>query len=171
VQVSGQFLIITYMGPLLTALTGADASVIAIFFALYGVGGFLGSIAATRIVGRLGAYKTSGIAVATILAGVLLWALGSGAVIVMGIGAGIWGLGFAAANSMQQARLYAAAPPLASVTVALNSSAIYVGQAIGSAIGGVMFARAMRIDMGFVAAAFVAASLGLWLLTRPRHAA
>ena len=41
---------------------------------------------------------------------------------------------------MQQVRLVAAAPPLASASVSLNTSVLYIGQAIGSAIGGVLFA-------------------------------
>ncbi len=53
----------------------------------------------------------------------------------------VWGLGFASTNSMQQVRLVAAAPPLASASVSLNTSVLYIGQAIGSAIGGVLYAR------------------------------
>jgi hypothetical protein len=51
----------------------------------------------------------------------------------------IWGLGFASTNSMQQVRLVAAAPPLAPASVSLNTSVLYVGQAIGSATGGLLF--------------------------------
>jgi predicted MFS family arabinose efflux permease len=40
-----------------------------------------------------------------------------------------------AANSAQQARLIQISPELASGSVALNTSAIYLGQAIGSAGG------------------------------------
>jgi predicted MFS family arabinose efflux permease len=37
---------------------------------------------------------------------------------------------------MQQVRLVAAAPELASASVALNTSVLYIGQALGSAIAG-----------------------------------
>jgi len=47
-----------------------------------------------------------------------------------------WGLGMFACNSAQQARLIQLAPALASGSVALNTSAIYLGQAIGAAGGG-----------------------------------
>lgn len=167
-HISGQFVIITFMGPLLTALAGASASVIATFFALYGFGGFFGSILAARVVGRLGAYATSGIALGAILCGLLLWVLGSGVLVVMAIGVAVWGVGFASVNSMQQARLYIAAPALAGVTVALNSSAIYVGQAAGSWIGGLLFSYGYVLAMGYVASLLVLAALGLWLLSRPR---
>jgi predicted MFS family arabinose efflux permease len=80
----------------------------------------------------------------------------------------IWGLGFASTNSMQQVRLVAAAPQLASATVALNTSVLYIGQAVGSAIGGLLFARELLHPLGFVAVGFVVAALVLVILTRPR---
>jgi len=47
-----------------------------------------------------------------------------------------WGLGMFATHSAQQARLIQLSPALASGSVALNTSAIYLGQAIGAAAGG-----------------------------------
>jgi predicted MFS family arabinose efflux permease len=57
---------------------------------------------------------------------------------------------------MQQARLVAAAPDLASASVALNTSVLYVGQAVGSGIGGLLFAQAYFHTAGYVGVAFVA---------------
>jgi predicted MFS family arabinose efflux permease len=68
---------------------------------------------------------------------------------------------------MQQVRLVAAAPPLASATVALNTSVLYIGQAVGSAIGGMLFAREQLHTLGFAAAGFVAVALVLVIVTRP----
>ena len=53
-QMSGQFVVFTFMGPLLTKLTGAGANAIGLAFALYGVCGFVGIVVATRIVDFLG---------------------------------------------------------------------------------------------------------------------
>jgi predicted MFS family arabinose efflux permease len=100
--------------------------------------------------------------------GMLLWALGAGYLPVMGIGIAFWGLGFAATNSMQQARLVTAAPDLSSATVALNTSALYTGQAIGSALGGFMFALGYVHGIGFAGVAFVAAGIAVWSITRDR---
>jgi predicted MFS family arabinose efflux permease len=71
---------------------------------------------------------------------------------------------------MQQVRLVAAAPPLASATVALNTSVLYIGQAVGSAVGGLLFAREFLHTLGFVAVGFVVAAMILVVLTRPRRA-
>jgi DHA1 family inner membrane transport protein len=50
----------------------------------------------------------------------------------------LWGVGNFSANSMQQVRLVNLAPDLASVSVALNTSAIYLGQFIGAGVGGLV---------------------------------
>ena len=52
-----------------------------------------------------------------------------------------WALGCFSAQSTQQARLGVAAPALAPALMALNTSAIYLGQAAGAASGGWLLAR------------------------------
>jgi MFS transporter, DHA1 family, inner membrane transport protein len=80
-------------------------------------------------------------------------------------------LGFASTNSMQQVRLVSAAPALASASVALNTSVLYVGQAVGSAIGGLLYARDLLYGAGYVSMGFVALAFTTVLLTKPRPAA
>ncbi|HMA90977.1 MAG TPA: MFS transporter [Burkholderiales bacterium] len=165
-QIAGQFAVFTYLAPLLVRLAGAEVTVIGLFFSLYGVTGFVGNVVATRLVARRGAFATSAIALLSIFCGLSLWTLGAGTLAVMGAGVAFWGLGFAAINSMQQARLVAAVPALGSAAVALNTSAIYVGQAIGSALGGVLFAHDLPRTLGFAAMILVGASLALLATTR-----
>ncbi|MDH7799334.1 MULTISPECIES: MFS transporter [unclassified Beijerinckia] len=166
-QISGQLVVFTFMGPSLS-LIGAGPSVIALFFGLFGVASFVGNIIASRIVAPLGAFVTSGISTGMVATGLLLWGFGGSLLWVMGIGVAIWGLGFAASNAMQQARLYGAAPALAAVTVALNTSAVYVGQAAGSYVSGEMFTRDLTSLMGYAGAGFVLVAWMLWWVTRPR---
>ncbi len=78
---------------------------------------------------------------ALMLTGVTGWAVSAGIYPLMAISVAIWGLGFASTNSMQQARLVGTAPSLASASVSLNTSVLYIGQAVGSAIGGFLYAR------------------------------
>ena len=129
-QMSGQFVVFTFMAPLLTKLTNAGPDAVALVFMIYGVFGFVGIAIATRIVDSWGAYKT---------------------------------------NSMQQVRLVVAAPALASASVSLNTSVLYVGQAVGSAIGGLLCARDLLYDTGYVAMGFVALALIMVVLTKPRR--
>src|SRR5450755_2620732 len=102
-----------------------------------------------------------------VLIGIGAWAFSAGIYPLMALSVAIWGLGFASTNSMQQVRLVAAAPPLAPASVSLNTSVLYVGQAIGSAIGGLLFGRELLHSMGFVAAAFVVLAVALVPQTRP----
>jgi MFS transporter, DHA1 family, inner membrane transport protein len=168
VQAAGSFLVFTHLGPLVKALAGGRSSAIASFFAVFGVTGFIGNLIATRLVVITGPYRVSLLFQSSLLVGMLAWSVGAGVLGVMGIGIGFWGLAFGALNSMQQARLVAANPKLASASVALNTSAIYVGQAIGSGLGGVLFTRGYDRAMGYAAIAFLVAALGAILLTRPR---
>jgi MFS transporter, DHA1 family, inner membrane transport protein len=167
-QMSGQFVVFTFMGPLLMKLTDAGPDAIGLVFALYGVFGFIGIALATRIVDSWGAYKTSLLFTVLMLTGVTGWALSAGIYPLMACSVAVWGLGFASTNSMQQVRLVGAAPALASASVALNTSVLYIGQAVGSAIGGVLYARDLLYDAGYVATSFVALALMTVILTKPR---
>ena len=168
-QMSGQFVVFTYMGPLLARLTGVGPDPIALVFACYGVCGVIGTFIASRIVDSWGAWKTSLLFMWVLLAGLAGWALSAGIYAPMAVSVAIWGIGFASTNSMQQVRLVGAAPALASASVSLNTSALYIGQATGSAIGGFLYARDLFYAAGYVASAFVALALVTVILTKPRH--
>jgi MFS transporter, DHA1 family, inner membrane transport protein len=158
-QMSGQFVVLTFMGPLLTKLTRASADAVGLVFAFYGVFGFIGIVIATRIVDSWGPYKTSLLFTGLMLTGLAGWALTAGIYPLMAGSVAIWGLGFASTNSMQQVRLVTAAPALASASVSLNTSVLYIGQAIGSAIGGMLYVRGWFEGAGYAAVAFVALAL------------
>ena len=77
-QMSGQFVVFTFMGPLLTKLTHAGPDAVGLVFAIYGVCGFIGVALATRIVDSWGAYKTSVLFTVLVLTGVTGWAFERG---------------------------------------------------------------------------------------------
>lgn len=166
-QTSGQFTVFIYLAPLLAALAGAGPPTVGFFFALYGVMGLTGNIIASLVVTRLGLERTLALCLASIMLGMTLWSVGAGWMAAMGVGVLFWGLGFAAINSMQQARLAVAAPDLASASIAMNTSILYVGQAIGSAIGGALFATGHVYLVGYAGIAFLAAAAVLLIATWP----
>lgn len=167
-QMSGQFVVFTYMGPLIARLTGAGPDPIALVFACYGACGVIGTFVGSRIVDSWGAWRTSLLFMWVLLAGLAGWALSAGNYPLMAVSVAIWGIGFASTNSMQQVRLVAAAPALASASVSLNTSALYIGQATGSAIGGFLYARDLFYASGYVATALVALAVIAVILTKPR---
>ncbi len=168
-QMSGQFVVFTFLGPLLRKLTDAGPDAIGLVFALFGMSGFVGVVIATRIVDSWGAFKTSVLFTVLVLTGVTGWALSTGFYPLMAGSVAVWGLGFASTNSMQQVRLVAAAPPLAPASVSLNTSVLYIGQAVGSAIGGLLYARELLYGVGYVSAGFIVLALTMVLLSRPRR--
>jgi predicted MFS family arabinose efflux permease len=163
---TGQYVVIAFAGPLLIQLTNATPERIAIVFALFGVMTLVGNLCASGVVQRWGAFTTSAVFMACVVFGAALWAFGAGIYLSMAGGAAIWGFGFAAVTAMQQVRLIMTAPLLATASVAINNSALYLGQAIGSGLGGALFAREDLHAMGFVGLAPVALSFGILWLTR-----
>jgi len=162
----GSFVLFTYLGPLMSKLADAGPREIATFFGIFGVMGFIGNVAATRIVRHAGAFTTSLLSVSSIFLGALIWSVGAGSLPVMALAMIPWGLGFAAGNSMQQARLIATAPELAGASVALNTSSIYIGQALGSALGGFLLVHELYLSAGYAAAASLGAALLALVFTR-----
>ncbi|HWM47215.1 MAG TPA: MFS transporter [Xanthobacteraceae bacterium] len=166
VYVSGMFLIFPYLGPLLSGLVGASPQTIASFFALMGVAGFIGNLVASRAVRRVGTFAAALASILVVLLGTLCWWFGASSFVTLGLGTALIGLGSLALNSMQQARLVAVAPALAGGTVALNTSSLYVGQAVGSGLGGALFAHDWIAGVGPLASTFLIGALALTLVTR-----
>ena len=166
--ISGQFIVFIYLAPLLQKMAGASHETVGLMFALYGLAAFVGNVIASRIVGSLGPWATSGIFLISTLIGLLFWTFGGGVLPVMACGIVFLGLGFAAANSMQQARLVLAAPHLSSASVALNTSGVYIGQAIGSGLGGLMYSLGLMRGLGLAGIAFATVGVAIWAMTRSR---
>jgi DHA1 family inner membrane transport protein len=166
-----QFMIMTFLAPLLVLLGKSTADGISLTILIFGTASIIGSIIAARIVGVVGPFATSLIFATLVVTGMAVWttSAGAGAFVPMLGGALIWGLGFSAVNSMQQARLVLTAGDLGAGAVALNTSVLYIGQSIGSTIGGVLFERGEYLVIGWLAIAVMVAGIGVLLTTRPRN--
>jgi len=140
-QVMGQFTLFPYLAAELRRAAHADSPAVALALALYGGAGLFGSIMAARLVSSLGAARTHIISLSAMAIGLAAWSVFSNSLTPAIVSVLIWGLGFGAGVSMQQARLISVAPALASASVALNTSVLYLGQAGGTAIGGDLITR------------------------------
>jgi predicted MFS family arabinose efflux permease len=167
-RTGGQFVIVTYLAPLLSKRLDAGPKTIGLFFAFFGVAGIVGNITASAVVNWWGAYRTSMVCAASMILGGVLWLAGAGNFATMAAGFVFVGLGFASSNSIQQGRLVSAAPDLASASVALNTSSIYVGQAVGSALGGWLFTRGALSGMDVAQIAFYVLAMAVQYLTRAK---
>ena len=156
---SGQFVLFTYIAPVLKESLQATPATIALIFAWTGFWGVVGNSLAARASNRLGLASAVLLFLLLPTAGLALWPLGHGSLMITMLAGGIWGFGAFAANSLQQARLMAIAPPLASASIALNTSGIYVGQAVGGALGGAMVAAGYLGSLSWAGVAFLVAGI------------
>ena len=135
VSAAGQFILFSYLAPYLKTNAGASTTTLSFLLLLYGLFGFIGNAMMARHIDRMGPARSVMLSLSCIACGLALWSWGHSTA-WLALAFLPWGLGVFSANSAQQARLVQLAPDLASASVALNSSAIYAGQAIGAVIGG-----------------------------------
>jgi predicted MFS family arabinose efflux permease len=95
----------------------------------------LGNVLVSKQIDRIGAAKAVNVCLLLMSISLMFWSFGTTVWLALLV-LTPWGLGMFATNSSQQARLIHIAPALASGSAALNTSAIYLGQAIGAAGGG-----------------------------------
>jgi predicted MFS family arabinose efflux permease len=144
IHASGQFVLFSYLVVAYRDALAATPNLVAILLGITGFAGFVGNVFAGRLADRIGPPAVIFGAIALMFAAFVVWlglyAAGPGVVgiALAVIAALLWGSGNFSANSMQQVRLVNLAPPLASVSVALNTSAIYLGQFIGAGLGGLV---------------------------------
>ncbi|EJL70633.1 MFS transporter [Variovorax sp. Varisp85] len=170
-QGAGQFVLFSYFGPVLKQGFGADATTLSVMWALFGACGLVGNMMVSRFIDRVGAGRMVLITTVLIASSLLLWPLASTlawlAVVLVP-----WGLGCFSANSAQQARLVGLAPALAPGSVALNSSGIYTGQAVGAAVGGWLLANDAGAWMSWVGFGLLLVAISLSVaIDRSRRAA
>jgi predicted MFS family arabinose efflux permease len=132
---AGQFVLMSYLAPYYKQVLGVTPGQFGLLLMWFGVFGFVGNMVMSRYIDRIGPSRAVMIGVMSMALTMLVWPLGTSLVLAAVILVP-WGLGCFSSNSAQQARLVAIAPALASASIALNSSAMYAGQALGAASGG-----------------------------------
>ncbi|HEX5371766.1 MAG TPA: MFS transporter [Aquabacterium sp.] len=134
-QSAGQFTLLAYGAPYFKNGFGANPEQISLMFAYFGALALSGNLVLNRIVDRVGAARAVSVTLAMMLFSLLIWPLAISlptlALVMLP-----WALAGFAANSGQQARLGGLSPRLAPALMALNTSAIYLGHAIGASSGG-----------------------------------
>lgn len=163
---AGQFTLFTYLSPYYRQVLGASPTATSALFFWFGLAGVVGNLLIGRVIDRAGAATCVSVALVGMALTLALWPLAATpwqmALVLLP-----WGLGCFAANSAQQARLVSAAPAVAPALLAMNTSAIYVGQGLGAAGGGAMAAAAGLTALWPIALAWLGAAVWLsWWLGR-----
>ena len=177
---AGQFTLFAFFAPYYRHDLHASAAAISFLFFWFGGFGLAGNLVLSRHVDRFGAGRAVGWLLALMLISLALWSL-AGSVITMALVLLPWAFAGFASNSAQQARLGAAAPALAPALMALNTSAIYLGQALGAGGGGAMvtanltagrpaYAHLHTVGLAWMLAAVALSAWALRRMTRdPDH--
>jgi predicted MFS family arabinose efflux permease len=159
---AGQFTLFSYFTPFYKHQLGASAEQITLLLMWFGAFGLIGNVVLTRVIDRVGPNMAVTVAMGLIATSLALWPLGVG-LISVALVLVPWALGCFSSNSTQQARLGQAAPALAPALMALNTSAIYLGQAAGAASGGWLIARSGFVWLNWAGLVWMAGAIGLSL--------
>jgi predicted MFS family arabinose efflux permease len=139
---SGQFTTFAYIAPFVGQLLDPSPNTLTLVLVLFGAAGIVGNVWATRRIAARGATSNVSISLVLMLVGMTFLATFGSWWFAFAVGIFAWGVGIFANNSSQQARLVVASPELAGASIALNTSMIYLGQAIGTTFGGAVIATA-----------------------------
>ena len=165
---AGQFVLFSYFAPYYKAQLQTTPGQLSLLLAWFGAFGFIGNILMSRHIDRLGAPAAVMWSTGAMALSMLLWPLGT-SLMLAALVAIPWALGCFASNSAQQARLVGMAPALASASIALNTSALYAGQALGAGSGGWLIAHDGMGSLHWFGLTGLLAAMGVsWWASRQR---
>ena len=156
----GQFVLFAYMAPVMRDQVGLSVDQFSGVLVWLGFWGVIGSLLISQVIDRLSAARVVNIAMLMMAIPLALFPL------VTNIWLSLvllvpWGMVFIAVHAAQQARQINTAPELASATMALSTSGMYIGQGLGAVIGGIILAAGQMLWLGPVGMIIIA--LGIWL--------
>jgi predicted MFS family arabinose efflux permease len=160
-----QFILFSYFTAYYKQVLSVDTRTMSLFFFWFGFCGLIGSFALSRYIDTIGADRAPIIAMGLVALSLLIWPLGTSVLTVL-IVCTPWGLGCFASNSAQQARLGSTAPLVAGASIALNTSAMYSGQAFGAGLGGWLISHDMMSHLHWYGFAVMLLAIVLSQLSR-----
>ena len=167
----GQFVLFSYLAPYFKDAINITPAQLALLFMGFGLFGFAGNLWLSRHIDHLGAARGTMLAVGAMALSFGLWPWGTSYALAAVVCIP-WALGCFTCNSAQQTRLVGIAPALASGSVALNSSAMYAGQAFGAASGGWLIEHGQMSMLHWAGLCGLLLAMGVsWMATRAHRPA
>ncbi|WP_298830280.1 MFS transporter [uncultured Piscinibacter sp.] len=157
------FCVFSYIGPVLQALVPMSTAAMSLTLMLFGLSGVIGTMVGGWANDRFGARRTLTLQLAVLGAMMLLVPLTRGQPVLLMLVLVVWGIAGFGMMTPQQSRLAALAPVQAPILLSLNNSMLYVGTALGAAIGGPASAWVGFDRLAWVGAPFALAG---WLTLR-----
>ena len=157
------FCVFSYIGPVLQALVPMSTEAMSLTLMLFGLSGVIGTLVGGWANDRFGAQRTLTLQLAVLGAMMLLVPLTRGEHGLLVLVFVVWGIAGFGMMTPQQSRLAALSPAQAPILLSLNSSMLYIGTALGAAIGGPASAWVGFDHLAWVGAPFALAG---WLTLR-----
>ncbi|MES9521945.1 MFS transporter [Streptomyces capoamus] len=162
-------MVYTYTATVLAQIAHIRGTTLSAALLAWGVGGIFGSFGSGLLTDRLGAACTLTCAILLLIVTLALLTVCTSivpAIIVMGLnGAAGW-----AVSTPNNHRLTALVPTLPGVVISFNSSGIYLGQALGAALGGVLLDHDVTARVLCLAGVGIAVVAGIVHALIPRPA-
>ena len=158
------FLVFSYIGPVLQALLPMSKERLSFTLSLFGVAGVIGTLLGGWAQDRFGAQRTLKLQLAMLGGMMALVPLTQGNYALMVLVFMVWGISGFGMMAPQQSRLAALAPAQAPLLLSLNASMLYIGTALGAAVGGAAAGLVPFSHLAWVGVPFALAGLGtLWM--------
>jgi MFS transporter, DHA1 family, inner membrane transport protein len=158
--VSG-FTVFTYLAGAMAPATGGEGGRLALLLAVFGAAGVAGNVVAGRATDRYGAARVLIVGLAVLTVDLLTLPFSARTMPGAAAALAVWGVAGWLLTVPQQHRLFALAPAAGPLTVALNSSALYLGQAIAGVVGATGLRLVGATHLSWVAAPFALAALAV----------
>jgi predicted MFS family arabinose efflux permease len=162
------FSVFSYMGPVLKSLKPLEPGALSAVISVFGVAGVVGTLSGGRAADRLGARRSLTLSLSGLSLCLLLLPLTAGHLWAMVAVLMVWGVCGFSMMAPQQVRLAQLAGPDTPLALSLNNSMLYLGIALGAAVGGAALSHLEPRYLPWVGAPFAVGAL-CWLRwsTRP----
>ena len=156
------FSVFSYMGPVLKSLRPMEPGVLSAVISLFGVAGVVGTLGGGRVADRLGTRRSLTLSLTGLSLCLVLLPWTAGHLWAMLAVLMVWGACGFSMMAPQQVRLAQLAGPDTPLALSLNNSMLYLGIALGAAVGGAALAHIEARHLPWVGAPFALGALA-WL--------
>jgi DHA1 family inner membrane transport protein len=163
------FSVFSYMGPVLKSLKPLEPGALSAVISVFGVAGVVGTLSGGRAADRLGARRSLTLSLSGLSLCLLLLPLTAGHLWATVAVLMVWGVCGFSMMAPQQVRLAQLAGPDTPLALSLNNSMLYLGIALGAAVGGAALSHLEPRYLPWVGAPFAMVAL-CWLRWSTRAA-
>lgn len=161
------FVVFSYIGPVLQALVPMSTEMLSVTLMLFGLAGAVGTVIGGWANDRFGPKRSLVVQLSLLGCMMALVPLTQGHYVLLVLVFVVWGIAGFGMMTPQQSRLAAIAPAQAPILLSLNTSMLYIGTALGAAIGGAVVGRVGFDHLAWVGVPFAIAGLAtLWISAR-----